>query len=51
MFHEHETIKDMEKNVSGAKLTYKGIANVTPGQPSSKSATNEVEMSKLEPGA
>ena len=22
MFHEHETIEDMEKNVSGAKLTY-----------------------------
>ena len=26
VFHEHETIEDMEKNVSGAKLTYEGIA-------------------------
>ena len=41
MFHEHETIEDMEKNVRGVKLTYKGVANLTLGQNSSKSATNE----------
>ena len=51
VFHEHETIEDMEKNVSGAKVTYKGVANVTPGQTSSESATNEVEMSESKPGA
>ena len=49
MFHEHETIEDMEKNVRGAKLTYEGIADLTPGQTSSESANNEVEMSKSEP--
>ena len=50
MFHEHETIKDMEKNVSCAKLTYEGVADLTPEQTSLESATNEVEMSELEPG-
>ena len=50
LFHEHETIKDMEKNVKGEKLTYEGIADLTPKQTSSKSATNEVEMSESEPG-
>ena len=30
VFHEHETIVDMEKNVSGAKLTYEGITDLTP---------------------
>ena len=30
MFHEHEIIVDMEKNVSGAKLTYEGITDLTP---------------------
>ena len=50
MFHEHETIKDMEKNVRGAKLTYEGVADLTPGQTSSESATNEAKMSELEPG-
>ena len=35
VFHEHKTIEDMEKNVSGAKLTYKGIGDVTHGQTSS----------------
>ena len=49
VFHEHETVEDMEKNVRGAKLTYEGIANLTPRQTSSKSATNDVEMSKSEP--
>ena len=32
MFHEHETIEDMEKNVRGEKLTYEGVAYLTPGQ-------------------
>ena len=41
LFHEHETIEDMEKNVRGAKLTYEGVADLTLGQTSSKSATNE----------
>ena len=50
MFHEHETIEDMEKNVRGAKLTYEGVANLTPGQNSSESSTNEAEMSESEPG-
>ena len=49
-FHEHETIKDMEKNVSGAKLTYEGVAELTPEQTSSKSATNEAKMSESELG-
>ena len=44
MFHEHETIEDMEKNVSGVKLTYKGVADLTLGQTSLESATNEAEM-------
>ena len=30
MFHEHEPIEDMEKNVSDAKLTYEGLADLTP---------------------
>ena len=30
VFHEHETIEDVEKNVSGAKITYEGVANPTP---------------------
>ena len=50
MFHEHETIEDMEKNVSGAKLTYEGVADLTPEQTSLESATNEAKMSKSEPG-
>ena len=50
MFHEHETIEDMKKNVSGAKCTYEGIADLTPEQTSLESATNEVEMSELELG-
>ena len=49
MFHEHETIEDMEKNVSGAKLTYEGVENLTPGQTSLESATNEAEMSESKP--
>ena len=48
MFHEHKTIKDMEKNVRGAKLTYKGVADLTPRQTSLKRATNEAEMSESE---
>ena len=51
VFHEHETIEDIEKNVSGAKLTYGGIAGLTPEQTSSKSATNEAKMYESEPGA
>ena len=35
MFHKHKTIEDMEKNVSGAKLTYEGVADLTHGQTSS----------------
>ena len=50
MFHEHETIEYMEKNVRVAKLTYEGVADLTPGQTSSESATNEAEMSESEPG-
>ena len=49
MFHEHETIEDMEKNVMSAKLTYEGVTDLTLGQTSSESSTNEVEMSKSEP--
>ena len=49
VFHEHVTIEDMEKNVRGAKLTYEGVADPTPGQTSSKSVINEAEMSKSEP--
>ena len=44
MFHEHKTIEDMEKNVRGAKFTYKGVVDLTPRQTSPKSATNEAEM-------
>ena len=51
MFHEHEIIEDMEKNVGGEKLIYKGVADVTPRQTSSESATNEVEMFESKPGA
>ena len=50
VFHEQETIEDMEKNVRGAKLTYEGIADLTLGQTSSESATNEAEMFESEPG-
>ena len=50
MFHEHETIEDMEKNVRGAKLTYEGAADLTLEQTSSESATNEVEMSESKSG-
>ena len=50
MFHEHETIKDMEKNVSGEKLTYEGVVDLTPEQNLLESAINEVEMSESKPG-
>ena len=50
VFHEHETIEDMEKNVSSAKLTYEGVANLTFEQTSSESATNKVEMFESELG-
>ena len=33
----------------GAKLTYEGVADLTPRQTSLESATNESEMSELEP--
>ena len=46
VFHEHETIEDMEKNVSSAKLIYEGIADLTPEQTSLESITNEEEMSE-----
>ena len=46
MFHEHETIEDMEKNVRGEKLTYEGVIDMTHGQTSSESATNETKMFK-----
>ena len=48
MFHEHETIEDMEKNVSGAKLTYEGVADLTPEQTSLESVTNEAEFFESE---
>ena len=32
VFHEHETIEDMEKNVRGEKLTYEGAADLILGQ-------------------
>ena len=50
VFQEYETIEDMEKNVSGAKLTYEGNTNLTSRQTSSKSSTNEAKMSKSELG-
>ena len=34
----------------GAKLTYEGVADLTPRQTSSESATNEAKMSESEPG-
>ena len=46
VFHQHETIEDMEKNVRGANLTYESVATLTLGQTSSESATNEAEMSE-----
>ena len=49
IFHEHETIEDMEKNVSGVKLTYKGIADLTLEQTSLESATSEAGMFESEP--
>ena len=50
VYHEQKTIEDMDKNVRGEKLTYEGITNLTLGQTSSESATNEEEMSESEPG-
>ena len=44
MFHKHETIEDMEKNVGSAKLTYEGVANLTPTQTSLEGTTNETNM-------
>ena len=37
------------KNLRSSKLTYEGVADLTPKQTSSESATNEVEMSESEP--
>ena len=34
----------------GTKLLYEGIVDLTPGQTSSESATNEAEMFESEPG-
>ena len=50
VFHEHETIEDMEKNVSAAKLTYDDVADLTPEQTSLESVTNEAQMSESKPG-
>ena len=50
MFHEHETIEDMEKNVSSAKLTYEGVADLTGEKTSLESVINEAEMFESEPG-
>ena len=50
VFHEHKTIENMKKNVNGAKLTYEGIADLTPKQISLESAMNEAEMSESELG-
>ena len=50
VFHEYKTIEDMDKNVKGAKLTFEGVGDLTPGQTSSESATNEAEMFESEPG-
>ena len=49
VLHEHETIEDMEKNVSGAKLMYEGVVDLTHEQTSFESATNEAEMSESKP--
>ena len=50
MFHEHETIEeDMEKNVSGAKLTYEVVENLTSEQNSLESATIEVKLFESKP--
>ena len=38
----------MVKNVGGAKLTYEGIADLTPGQTPLKGATYEIKMSRSE---
>ena len=35
--------------MSGAKITYEGIANLTPEQTSLESVTNEAEFSESEP--
>ena len=50
VFHEHETIEEMEKNVSGEILTYEGVANLTLEQTSLESATNEAEMAESQLG-
>ena len=44
VFHEHETIKDMEKNVVSTKLTYEGVADLTTRQTSSKGVIDETDM-------
>ena len=44
VFHEHETIKDMEKNVVSAKLTYEGVVDLTTRQTSSKGVIDETDM-------
>ena len=41
VFHEHQTIENIEKNVSAAKLTYDGVTDLTSEQTSLESATNE----------
>ena len=43
MFHEHETIANMEKKMGCAKLTYDGVVNLTLGQTPSKSAIDGAE--------
>ena len=49
VFHEHETIEDMEKNVRTEKLTYEGVADLTLRQTSSESTTDETEMFESKP--
>ena len=49
VFHEHETIEDMEKKVSNAKFTYEVVAYLTPEQTSLENSTNEAEMFESEP--
>ena len=46
VFHEHESVEDVEKNVSGAKPTCEGVADLTLEQTSLESATNESKMSE-----
>lgn len=48
VFHEYNTMEDLEKNVSCPELTYKGIIDLTPEQTSLEGATDEVEIHNQE---